>query len=249
MITVGSRVKITKCKLRGCVGVVLVVQKLSEDAHTNYLVRIDKANPENTCCGWSLNDMDPELLQPNDLMSYLYNGRSDVTFWWCREYMLEEAKEEDKDQEKNKFYSEDCSMKNKDSYPQTYWLEEREEHPLKFKIGDTVLEAAALSMAEPPTKSGDINQKIGITSPVKEDKGNDAVNHPSHYCQDGIECIDVIKATTKDLSAFDAFCQGNAMKYLFRWQFKNGAEDLKKARWYIDKLLEKWDGQVNNKGD
>ena len=140
-------------------------------------------------------------------------------------------------------------MKNKDSYPQTYWLEEREEHPLKFKIGDTVLEAAALSMAEPPTKSGDINQKIGITSPVKEDKGNDAVNHPSHYCQDGIECIDVIKATTKDLSAFDAFCQGNAMKYLFRWQFKNGAEDLKKARWYIDKLLEKWDGQVNNKGD
>lgn len=47
----------------------------------------------------------------------------------------------------------------------------------------------------------------------------------------------------------DAFCQGNAMKYLFRWQFKNGAEDLKKARWYIDKLLEKWDGQVNNKGD
>ena len=39
------------------------------------------------------------------------------------------------------------------------------------------------------------------------------------------------------------------MKYLFRWQFKNGAEDLKKARWYIDKLLEKWDGQVNNKGD
>lgn len=78
---------------------------------------------------------------------------------------------------------------------------------------------------------------------------DDAVNHPSHYCQDGIECIDVIKATTKDLSAFDAFCQGNAMKYLFRWQFKNGAEDLKKARWYIDKLLEKWDGQVNNKGD
>jgi hypothetical protein len=99
---------------------------------------------------------------------------------------------------------EDCSMKTKDAYPETYWLEEN---------------------------------------------AHDAVNHPSHYCRDGIECIDVIKAITKGLSAFDAFCQGNAMKYLFRWQFKNGAEDLKKARWYIDKLLEQWDGQVNNKGD
>lgn len=79
----------------------------------------------------------------------------------------------------------------------------------------------------------------------EEDKESDAVNHPSHYCRDGIECIDVIKATTKGLSAFDAFCQGNAMKYLFRWQFKNGAEDLKKARWYIDKLIEIQESSAN----
>lgn len=69
-------------------------------------------------------------------------------------------------------------------------------------------------------------------------KNHDAVNHPSHYCIDGIECIDVIKATTKGMPAFDAFCQGNAMKYLFRWQYKNGVEDLKNAKWYIDKLIE-----------
>lgn len=67
---------------------------------------------------------------------------------------------------------------------------------------------------------------------------HDAVNHPSHYCVGGIECIDVIRATTKGMPAFDAFCQGNAMKYLFRWQYKNGVEDLKKAKWYIDKLIE-----------
>lgn len=83
----------------------------------------------------------------------------------------------------------------------------------------------------------------------ENNNAHDAVNHPSHYCQDGIECIDVIKATTKCMNAFDAFCQGNAMKYLFRWQFKNGVEDLKKARWYIDKLIEIWEGKVNNKGD
>lgn len=76
---------------------------------------------------------------------------------------------------------------------------------------------------------------------------HDAVNHPSHYCRDGIECIDVIKATTKGMNAFDAFCQGNAMKYLFRWQYKNGAQDLKKARWYIDKLIEIWDSPINRK--
>ena len=79
-----------------------------------------------------------------------------------------------------------------------------------------------------------------------DENNHDAVNHPSHYCIDGIECIDVIKATTKGMPAFDAFCQGNAMKYLFRWQYKNGVEDLKKARWYIDKLIERWDGEINN---
>ena len=124
------------------------------------------------------------------------------------------------------------------------WVRLYELEPQEKLIGDIELGAAALSMVE-PHKSGDINKNIDIISPAKEGKINDAVNHPSHYCQDGIECIDVIKATTKGLNEFDAFCQGNAMKYLFRWQFKNGAEDLKKARWYIDKLIEVFEGKVN----
>lgn len=164
-----------------------------------------------------------------------------------RRNLYGETEEKQEEIAKNEFHSEKCSIKNNDAYP-VYRLEEREEQPLKFKIGDIELGDAALSMVE-PHKSGDINQNIDIISPAKEDKMNDAVNHPSHYCRDGIECIDVIKATTKGLNAFDAFCQGNAMKYLFRWQFKNGVEDLKKARWYIDKLIEIWEGKVNNKGD
>ncbi|GEM_PF-294418 len=79
-----------------------------------------------------------------------------------------------------------------------------------------------------------------------EENAHDTVNHPSHYCTGGIECIDVIKATSQGMNGIDAFCQGNAMKYLFRWQYKNGVEDLKKARWYIDKLIERWDGEINN---
>ena len=67
---------------------------------------------------------------------------------------------------------------------------------------------------------------------------NDIVNHPDHYISDsGIETIDVIEAFTKDLDPFQAYCTGNIIKYVCRWKNKNGVEDLKKARWYINKLI------------
>lgn len=66
----------------------------------------------------------------------------------------------------------------------------------------------------------------------------DMVNHPNHYISDsGIETIDVIEAFTKDMEPFEAYCTGNIIKYICRWKHKNGVEDLKKARWYIDHLL------------
>ena len=64
----------------------------------------------------------------------------------------------------------------------------------------------------------------------------DMVNHPPHYMQGGIECIDAIKAATEGLDGFEGYCTGNAIKYLWRWKHKNGVEDLKKAHWYIKKL-------------
>ena len=66
---------------------------------------------------------------------------------------------------------------------------------------------------------------------------NDTVNHPAHYCSGGIECIDAIKAATEDLTCLEAVCTGNAMKYLWRWKRKNGVEDLRKADWYIRRLI------------
>lgn len=73
---------------------------------------------------------------------------------------------------------------------------------------------------------------------LEEEK--DVVNHPDHYISDsGIETIDVIEAFTKDLEPFEAYCTGNIIKYICRWKHKNGEEDLKKARWYIDHLLGK----------
>lgn len=67
---------------------------------------------------------------------------------------------------------------------------------------------------------------------------NDMVNHPAHYTAGGIECIDALKAATVGLEGIQAVCTANAIKYLWRWKFKNGAEDLKKAIWYINRLIE-----------
>ena len=64
----------------------------------------------------------------------------------------------------------------------------------------------------------------------------DMVNHPPHYNKAGIECIDAIRAATGE--GFEHYLQGNILKYLWRYRYKNGSEDLKKAQWYLDKLIE-----------
>ena len=66
----------------------------------------------------------------------------------------------------------------------------------------------------------------------------DSVNHPPHYTAGEIECIDAIAAATIELKGIEAACTANAIKYLWRWKLKGGIEDLKKARWYIDRLIE-----------
>lgn len=68
---------------------------------------------------------------------------------------------------------------------------------------------------------------------------NDPVNHPSHYTAGAIECIDAIAAATTGLDGEEAYDTGAAIKYLWRWKRKNGLEDLEKARWYINRLIEK----------
>jgi hypothetical protein len=62
------------------------------------------------------------------------------------------------------------------------------------------------------------------------------VHKPSHYNQSGVECIEAIKASLGD--AFPAYCKGNVMKYLWRYKYKNGLEDLQKARQYLEWLIE-----------
>lgn len=75
--------------------------------------------------------------------------------------------------------------------------------------------------------------------PAPKKKCVDAVNHPSHYNAGKIECIEALESATAGLCGIEAICTANAIKYLWRWKLKNGVQDLEKAKWYIDKLIEK----------
>ena len=61
--------------------------------------------------------------------------------------------------------------------------------------------------------------------------------NPTHYKNGEIECIDALKAATIGLEGIEAVCTANALKYLWRWKYKGGAEDLKKAIWYTERLI------------
>jgi len=67
-----------------------------------------------------------------------------------------------------------------------------------------------------------------------KDRSNESVDHPDHYQGQGIEVIDIIDSFELD------FYRGNIIKYILRAdKKKNELEDLKKAKWYIDKLIQK----------
>jgi hypothetical protein len=81
-------------------------------------------------------------------------------------------------------------------------------------------------------------QWMELSSITNKVEPADNVNHPQHYqSKSGLETIDVIEAFTEDLVGGEATNTGNVLKYMCRWKSKNGLEDLKKARWYLDRLI------------
>lgn len=73
----------------------------------------------------------------------------------------------------------------------------------------------------------------------------DNVNSPSHYTQaNGLECIDAITAAVSGKSGIEAVCVANVIKYLWRYELKNGVEDVKKAQWYLNRLVSELDKPV-----
>ena len=64
----------------------------------------------------------------------------------------------------------------------------------------------------------------------------DPVEHPPHYNKGTLEAIDYIEQQLED--GFSDYLEGNVLKYLHRWRYKNGIEDLNKAQWYLKRLIE-----------
>lgn len=75
----------------------------------------------------------------------------------------------------------------------------------------------------------DLNECIG--------KDIDVVNHPSHYNKGRIECIDAIDSATVGKTGIEAVAVANIIKYLWRYEEKGGLESVRKAQWYLNKLI------------
>lgn len=73
---------------------------------------------------------------------------------------------------------------------------------------------------------------------------HDAIR-PAHYVKGGMMCIDVIRVMVEDHDGFEGHCLGTVIKYLWRWKQKNGVEDLKKARAFLDYMIEYVEGKEN----
>lgn len=81
---------------------------------------------------------------------------------------------------------------------------------------------------------------------VKLPYKGDAIKNPSHYSErGGLECKDMIKIFTSNAEGVKAYYLGNVLKYLWRYESKNGIEDLKKAKQYIDFLMEEQNETIN----
>jgi len=78
--------------------------------------------------------------------------------------------------------------------------------------------------------------------PTRPEIKEDVVNHPSHYTDGGIECIEAIEAQLT-LEEYRGYLKGNIAKYVWRERHKGGSESLKKAQWYLTRLVELGDVQ------
>ena len=94
-------------------------------------------------------------------------------------------------------------------------------------------EETPVVISEPPTAAD-------VTDVPTE---GSAVHSPSHYTMGGVEVIDIIKVAVKDADGYEGFCQANILKYMLRYRYKDGVQDLEKAHKYLGYLLEHLKGE------
>lgn len=112
--------------------------------------------------------------------------------------------------------------------PECSWRDDGKYLATRESVLDLVEEVAMETSGE------DVNRIFAEEEPVVADQPHDPVDHPPHYTghPSGVECIAIVEHMN--------FCRGNAIKYIWRAGDKGGEiEDLKKARWYIDREIER----------
>jgi len=113
---------------------------------------------------------------------------------------------------------------------------EKAGNPIKFTFTPTNVKIVEKIVGKPRSAEA---WELGRDT-VNPHGKDDPVNHPSHYTAGGIECIDAIAAAlTCQKDPMEAWLTGQVLKYLWRWPLKNGKEDLEKARFYLNRLIEK----------
>ena len=83
-------------------------------------------------------------------------------------------------------------------------------------------------------------EHLRLTKLIEATDAFDPIDRPKHYCSGGIEPIDYIMANKLD------FCEGNVVKYVTRHRLKNGVEDLKKARFYLNRLISEYEKELKS---
>ncbi len=85
--------------------------------------------------------------------------------------------------------------------------------------------------------SDDVLDKCLVSIKISDPKP-EMVQHPAHYNQGKVECIDAMAAATVNKRGIEAICVSNIIKYLWRYEAKNGLEDVKKAQFYLNRLVD-----------
>ena len=96
------------------------------------------------------------------------------------------------------------------------------------EVKELVIEPVVNQPLTTETEQPTVNQELTV----------DVVNHPPHYASGKIECIDAIDVAVDGLTPQEAVCSGNVIKYVWRFKRKNGKQDLLKAQWYLQRLID-----------
>jgi hypothetical protein len=180
-----------------------------------------------------------------DMFRRMLNNSDDISEVWLPELSKRDAcigiTIRELDKEKNAQYR--ISMfTDYDNGPilNDYLIDEDNFVPCIIDLLKEIIEEVDFRM---PTTARDWKKKVNAKSKhladivYEIDSKNDIVNHPGHYETGKFECIEVMQEAL-GIEAVKDFCICNAFKYLYRHKRKNGLEDIKKAKWYIDKYLE-----------